>query len=109
MENSLRVPEHQPNRRRVRSDEHIRNSERTNTAAMGLRRAISERAPPRNAGGDTARSYDYLALLYNITDIVLVLCAGIVVGSCIATLVLCGYGYYHRDPTNHIKNYIILH
>ena len=100
MENSLRVPEHQPNRRRVRSTEHIAAMRNLHsTAATSLRRAISERATPRNAGGDTARSFDYLGLLYNITDVVLVLCAGIVVGSCIATLALFGYGYYSADLT----------
>ena len=92
MENSLRVPELRSNMRRVRSTAHLGNSEIQNPGS--LRRAMSEGFPSRDARGGTSSSFDYLELLYRITDAVLVICAGVVIGSCIVTLVLFGYGYY---------------
>ena len=92
MENALRVPERRSNRRRVRSTGHLANSERPNTES--LRRATSEGFSSSSARDDISNSFDYLELLYRITDVVLVICAGVVIGSCIATLALFGYGYY---------------
>ena len=107
MENSIRDPEFRSHRRRVHSTVHLGTFERSKTEI--LRRATSEEVPYSYARGDTSSSFDYLDLLYRITDFVLVICAGVVIGSCIATLVLFGYGYYHRGTTSYIKNYITLH
>ena len=106
MENSLRVPEPRSHRRRVRSTGHLGNSERPNTES--LRQPTSEGFSSSYARRETSSSFDYLELLYLITDVVLVLCAVVVIVSCIATLVLFGYGYFQRGETNNLKDYIIL-
>ena len=106
MENSIRDPEFRSHRRRVHSTVHLGTFERPRTEI--LRRATSEEVPSSYARGDTSSSFDYLELLYRITDVVLVICAGVVIGSCIATLVLFGYGYVQRGATNNLKDYIIL-
>ena len=50
--------------------------------------------PRHDPANDTENSYDYLELLYKVTDVVLVICGAIVIVSCIATLGLFGYGCY---------------
>ena len=76
----------------MHSTVHLGTFERPKTEI--LRRATSEGVPSSYARGDTSSSIDYLDLLYRITDVVLVICAGVVIGSCIATVVLFGFGYH---------------
>ena len=58
-------------------------------------RVMSDNGPPNNIRNDIQNSWFTLELLYNITDIVLVICGAIVVLACIAHLALWGYGFYH--------------
>ena len=44
---------------------------------------------------DARNSWFSLELLYNVTDVVLIICAAIVILSCIAHLALWGYGFGH--------------
>ena len=95
MENVDRLLVPRPTRRRARSTGSIRYPQTTNRAGMGrLVRPASNEVVHLSAGNDASNSRDYLELLYNITDAVLFTCAGIVIVSCIASLILCGYGYY---------------
>ena len=70
-------------------------SDSLNTTRTGERQSIPVSLPHNNAVGDTASHVDYLEVLYNVTDAVLVTCAAIVIIASIIALCLFGYGLYN--------------
>ena len=67
------------------------------TERIRINRSRSARLPRHDPENNTENSCDYLELLYKVTDVVLVICAVIIIVSCIATLGLFGYGCYKSD------------
>ena len=84
-----------PPKRRFRRHSNSGRNNRATRAPDTLTRQRAMSVPQNNRGNDTQNSWFTLELLYNVTDIVLLICGAIVVHACIAHLALWGYGFYH--------------
>ena len=98
MDNLLRPPETRVNRRgRSSSSNELNVSDYELELSTSLRRqrSVSYPGEQKNKINNATRPWFSLELLYNITDIVLVLCAFIFIISSIAYLAIWFYGYWH--------------